>query len=374
MAESINIQTLLPVGEKLKPLLNKSCISEADMKEILNDRGVFIGENSKKNSIPLLTLSILSPKEFEKLQELQKSKEDSVKLRTSKITSLTQENLNEVLPLSLIQVNDVTSSAENFVINTDLDFTMNSPNSMLLEYEISRQDITKDWASSESKYNGRIEVMKDEVSKNITFRNEFTSSETENVNQKIVKTIVKYLKEKGEVSDKETTFEISADKFSNKQRFAYMLAIANDSPNGFLKFEAVKNIEIGPDKDYKKPLPIGANWMEGSVRNIIINSEKGETLENVEYISNVLYHEVLILREIQSQYKFEIGEMCGTCIIEYGFPHYFRKITKGNFFEGRVSKVYFGKNSKSQNVQNATRMILAEFEKLYQVQYENCVK
>ena len=77
--EEINIKTLLPVGEKLKPLLSKSCISEADLKGILAERGVFIGDNSKQMSIPLLTLSIISPKEFEKLQEFQKTKEDSVK-------------------------------------------------------------------------------------------------------------------------------------------------------------------------------------------------------------------------------------------------------------------------------------------------------
>ena len=44
--EEINIKTLLPVGEKLKPLLSKSCISEADLKGILAERGVFIGDNS----------------------------------------------------------------------------------------------------------------------------------------------------------------------------------------------------------------------------------------------------------------------------------------------------------------------------------------
>jgi len=52
--EEINIKTLLPVGEKLKPLLSKSCISEADLKGILAERGVFIGDNSKQMSIPLM--------------------------------------------------------------------------------------------------------------------------------------------------------------------------------------------------------------------------------------------------------------------------------------------------------------------------------
>ena len=98
--EEINIKTLLPVGEKLKPLLSKSCISEADLKGILAERGVFIGDNSKQMSIPLLTLSIISPKEFEKLQEFQKTKEDSVKFRTSKIESSTSYTLNTFMTSS----------------------------------------------------------------------------------------------------------------------------------------------------------------------------------------------------------------------------------------------------------------------------------
>lgn len=166
----------------------------------------------------------------------------------------------------------------------------------------------------------------------------------------------------------------SAKEFSNNQRFMFMLSIANNSPNGFLEFEAVKNIEIGPDRESKQPLPDSAKWMNGSVKNIIINSEKGETLENVEYISDPSYHDVLILRQVQAQYRFEFGEMNGFCIIEYGFPHYFRKYVKGDAFESRLANIYFGKTSKSQNVKNATRLILEEFEKLYQTQYHLCLK
>ena len=42
--EEINIKTLLPVGEKLKPLLSKSCISEADLKGILAERAFIFKE------------------------------------------------------------------------------------------------------------------------------------------------------------------------------------------------------------------------------------------------------------------------------------------------------------------------------------------
>lgn len=86
---------------------------------------------------------------------------------------------------------------------------------------------------------------------------------------------------------------------------------------------------------------------EWKCKKIIINSEKGETLENVECISDSAYHDVLIHRQVQAQYRFEFGEMNGICIIEYGFPHYFRKNVKSDSFESRLANVYFGKTSKS---------------------------
>lgn len=260
--EEINIKTLLPVGEKLKPLLSKSCISESDLKGILAERGVFMGDNSKQMSIPLLTLSIISPKEFEKLQEFQKTKEDSVKFRTSKIESSTNENLNDIVPLSLIEPQKIIDDSSNYTVNTDMQFTMNSENNLVLEYEILREDITKDWANCESKFSGRVEIVKDEKTKEITFRNEFTSSETEVINRKVVKDVVKLLKDKGAVATSDYATELSAKEFNNNQRFMFMLSIANNSPNGFLEFEAVKNIEIGPDRESKQPLPDSAKWME----------------------------------------------------------------------------------------------------------------
>lgn len=369
MGTTLNCQTLLPVGEKLKPLLNKSCISEANMKDILTKRGIFIGGSDKKISIPLLTLSILSPKEFETLQEFQKTKEDSLKIKTSKTVSLTEDNINTIIPLEIIEHKELVDDTNNFKFDTDLGFSIVNPNYLTLDYEIVREDVTKDWASNESRFSARVEVLKDLKSKEITFKSEFTSAETENINYKIIKKLTRHLKDKKEISPNDSIIEISSGKFTNLERFSFMLQLANDSPNGFLRFEAVKNIEIGPDKTFS--MPDEGKWMEGSVRNIIINSEKGQTLENIEYISNPEYHESLILRQIQAQYKFEFGAVKGMCIIEYGFPHYFRTHTKGTSFETSISKIFFSKDSKGENVKSTSRKILSEFQSLYQNKFDN---
>ncbi len=369
MNDTINTDTLLPVGERLKPLLSKSCISESDMKNILAERGVYIGDSDKKSSIPILTLSILSPREFEKLQELQKTKEDSLKTKIIKAKSQSDKNLNNLIPQDLVKIDDLIDEYDCFDFDTDLSFNMDDQNKLVLDYTIIREDVTKDWANNKSRYTGRVEIEKSATQGMICFRNEYTSSETEVINKKIIKMVTNHLQILGEISNKESPFEITSDKFNNIQRFAFMLQLANDSPSGFLSFEAVKNIEIGPDR--KVNMPDNTKWMGGSVKNIIINSEKGKTLENIEYISDKQYHEFLILRKVQAQYKFSFGVLEGQCIVEYGFPHYFRSHVRNHSFEVSVPKIYFSKDSKSENSRNASRFILKEFQDMIQQKYDS---
>lgn len=369
MNDTISTDTLLPVGERLKPLLSKSCISESDMKNILAERGVYIGDSDKKSSIPILTLSILSPREFEKLQELQKTKEDSLKTKIIKAKSQSDKNLNNLIPQDLVKRDDLIDEYDCFDFDTDLSFNMDDQNKLVLDYTIIREDVTKDWANNKSRYTGRVEIEKSATQGMICFRNEYTSSETEVINKKIIKMVTNHLQILGEISNKESPFEITSDKFNNIQRFAFMLQLANDSPSGFLSFEAVKNIEIGPDR--KVNMPDNTKWMGGSVKNIIINSEKGKTLENIEYISDKQYHEFLILRKVQAQYKFSFGVLEGQCIVEYGFPHYFRSHVRNHSFEVSVPKIYFSKDSKSENSRNASRFILKEFQDMIQQKYDS---
>lgn len=47
------------------------------------------------------------------------------------------------MPLSLIEPQKIVDDSSNYTVNTDMQFTMNSENNLVLEYEILREDITK---------------------------------------------------------------------------------------------------------------------------------------------------------------------------------------------------------------------------------------
>lgn len=359
--KKIDIQTLLPVGEKLKPLLNKAVITEADMKNVLRKRGVFIGESNKRKIVPYLTMSLVSPKEFEELQDLQKTKEDSLKFRNKSVECNSSTNLIEVIEVDLIKVDELAKQIDSCNFNTDTNFQLIDSNKMLIEYEISRNDITKDWANAESKFSGRIEIEKCMSTNEIKLLSEYTSVETEEINGEILDMIVKELRDRNEILTDTKVFEIKSSDFTNQERFKFLLSLAKDSLNGLLKFKSVRNIEIGPDKTLKLPSSQSTVILDNSVKNIIINGEKGETLKNIEYVTNETYHKSLILRAIQVEYSFNVVGANGTCIIEYGFPHFFRSYKKSTVFEVTINKLWFAKGSISNNNKSASRKILNEF-------------
>lgn len=365
---TVDIHTLLPVGEKLKPLLNKSAISESDMKNLLKRRGVFLSGSDKKAIVPYLTMSLLSPKEFEELQELQKTKEDALKFRNKSVKSKSDCNLAELIETSLVDVDEIEMLLNDCSFHTDADFKVIDSNKMVVDYEILRSDLNKDWASTESKFNGRVEIVKNVETQEINVISEYTSNETEEINGIILDKVLKTLKEKDEIEEKKI-FELTSDNLSNEERFEFLLSLTQDSPNSILKYKSVRNIEIGPDKTTNLQVAPSTVVFDNSVKNIIINGEKGETLQNIEYVTNKVYHKALILRAVQIEYKFNVVGASGTCIIEYGFPHFFRSYKKSKVFEVTINKLWFDRDSVSSNTKSASRKILNEFNHFYIEKY-----
>ena len=82
-SEVKNMETILPFGNTLKPLVASSNIlSMSDLKGSLAQKGIFISSSSKEDILPLMLTSLLSPTEFENLKEKQKDKESIPKRRS----------------------------------------------------------------------------------------------------------------------------------------------------------------------------------------------------------------------------------------------------------------------------------------------------
>ncbi|AOL28456.1 hypothetical protein ACFC1U_17065 [Bacillus subtilis] len=360
---------LLPNGEKLKPLLKKSVITESDMQKLLKKRGVFNVSKDRKNAVQFLTTTLISPKEFEELQEIQKTKEDNVKVRNTALQSKTKNDLVEVIDTDLIDSEELEKLEDTCTFQTDTALNVENENHLYIEYEVLREDVTLDWAHINRKFSGRIDIIKDVDTGDIRFSSEYTSGETEEINSEIIKKISTSLKEQDEIETSTILAQYSSDKLNNSYRMKFMLALANDIHEENLKFNAVKNIEIGRDKAQQVAMQEAGLLFDDGVRNVIINGEKGETLNNIEYIVNEAYYNFLILRALQVEYKFDYGYAKGVCILEFGFPHFFRKSKKSKEFEVIVNKVFLNKGSRSENIKSVTRKILKDFNSFYQKEF-----
>lgn len=372
---SRDASVLLPNGEKLKPLLKKSVITESDIQKLLKKRGVFNVSKDRKGAVQFLTTTLVSPKEFEELQEIQKTKEDNVKVRNTTLQSKTENALFEVIATDLIDGEDLENIVDTCTFQTDTALNVENENHLYIEYEIQREDITLDWANINRKFLGRIDIIKETDTGEIRFSSEYTSGETEAVNAEIIKRISSTLKEQDEVETSTVLAQYNAEKLNNRSRMRFMLALANDIPGGNLTFNSVKNIEIGRDKTQQVAMERAGLLFDDGVRNVIINGEKGETLNNIDYIVNEDYYDFLILRALQVEYSFDYESAKGVCILEFGFPHFFRKTKKSHEFEVIVNKVYLNnKGNRGENIKSITRKILKDFNSFYQVEYNDTLE
>ena len=95
--KKVNREVLLPYGEKLKPLLNSNTMQSSELKSILNERGIFVTDNNKEKTIPIITKVLLTPKEFERIIETQKTKDEMIKRKTRSIKCNTEKKLADIL-------------------------------------------------------------------------------------------------------------------------------------------------------------------------------------------------------------------------------------------------------------------------------------
>lgn len=296
----INREVLLPYGEKLKPLLNSSTVKSTELKNILNDRGIFIAENSKEKEIPIMTKILLIPNEFEKILETQKTKDETIKRRTRSIKCNTDRSLMDILDNEITEEQLNLSEYRSFKLNSNLEVMPASQdrNSVEIDYSISRDDPTKDWTNQESKFNGKVKVTKNGT--DIDIEMEYTSLETQDVNNKIVSCIKRQLVDKNVVDKDEKIDIITSSKLNNKKRFEFLLNLSDDSETGILIFKQIKNVEFSPDNSQN--LVEDIKWMSERVKNMKLS---GKALNEIKYLQDEQYRDCLKLSEIQSEYSYE---------------------------------------------------------------------
>lgn len=363
LTPTISVESMLPIGTTLRPLLNDSCLSSSDLNNVLKSRGVFIGDSDKKSTIPLLMTMVLSPSEFESLQQNQETKESNPKHRNGQIKSLSTKALAANIGEFEIDIDEIEKLNPDVQLDSPMIFGSKSKNQLELRYNIIRRDLTRDWVRPQSRHTGKVIITKDEKSKEIQICNEYTSKETDDINKKIIQDYIKFMKDKGEIEDKLKT--ISSDEFTNRERFNFILQLAKNNEDNSLEFKEIRDIEIGPDPSNPPRNP--QSIIQENVKKVIIN---GTGLEGNALLTTDEEKDNLILRSIEVAYNFNYNGIRGMCILQFGFMHFFRNQNTSKDFQ--VALRYLRADSGNKTILN--NFVLNGFESLKKLVYEDFKK
>lgn len=320
-----NIKDFLPIGESLRAMISQSFLTSGILKKILNDKGVFIDENDKNKSVPLLMTTILSPKEFRELVDNQVKKEEKFKVNTLTIPCKTDKRLLDIIPVNfsvnkIIEENIVYKPNYKVIGNPQFSNVDGKPNQIQLSYEIERENKTKDWASSKSTHKAVITLEKKDNEINLVLTKSYTSKETNEINEFLLKNLKNHFKNNNVVKEEEDFVRILFKDFTNINRVQFFYSFTNPAIDRALEFVEITDLNAQIDDSVSAPQEI-KEFISG-INNLRIN---GKELQEHIFIKNNSYHDKIVFSSISLKYKFNFNGIIGNCIVEFSFPYYLTK-------------------------------------------------
>ncbi len=363
-----SIDSILPYGAILRPLLNPSNgLGNSDIKKLLLKKGIFIGRNDKDVISSILLCSLLSPKEFEFLQERQKSKEDKIKYKTDHIQwDGNNITIDEALETIHIEENQITPEGTSYSLVGGLPahtIEDNKGDEVHFDFTVIRTDVSKEWCRTDPTFPGKLIIKKGGDGKTLDIITQHTSEETKEISENLKNTIVSQFKLRQYIQPSAKLETISFSSFTNKNRLLLMLGFHDVTTAGTLVFKNVTGLEMGIDPT--QPLPEKINWMKDRVNQLIFS---GKYLQKAEYFELEEYHDCIIVESIQATFEYHFRGIKGTCEIEYGFP----KCLSGRRKQEIEFQVNLGRITKAdQSLKAVEQFILAKFD---QIKHELYIK
>lgn len=346
--QKLNIDTILPFGDNLRPLIaSSSSLSDNDLKNFLAQKGIFVSSTSREIAVPLITMGLLSPLEFEALREKQKDKEASIKRRNREMKWTSDKTLFESMKGVQIPFTDlIPKRSSNYEIRNFERFKPidGNQNHLIATYEIERTDRTKDWAAQHSIHTGVIELQLTDDKKVLKVAMEHTADETHDVNEKSIKFVRDYLVGNNYISN-EKPKRITFSDFDNSSRVKFLLNLLNDAldDSDTFKFKQITDVDISIDTN--QTLPEKIKWMEAKVSNMKF---KGQSLHETDLLKDPEFHSSLIFSGVKASYAFESAASKGTCTFEFGFPSKGNIPTADSEFIYRLSNFTFESENKTK--------------------------
>ncbi|MGU2290131.1 GapS4b family protein [Pseudomonas aeruginosa] len=319
MKSQLDTNSTILAGADLRVLLNSDHISYGEINATLKEKGIYVGENEKSITVPILSATLLTPDNFSRLIEASVDRESQPKVKGSSL-ELVSDSLDWITPLKDSLFEDLswlTSELGNISFVEAPEVIVDSSDSMRIPYKVTKSDYSKDWLQRELRFDGEITIRKKDGTLLLDFSTSHSSKETEVINKKITSNISKILNSARIVTSPEA-HQIKFDSFNNEERIRFFKKLTA----GFGKEIStgdVDNIEINIDSD-GPPLPNDPqiSWMKNSVKRMKID---GERLNDVFLISDEKYYKHYHIQKMDVEYSYLQGVNSGKCKICFLFSN-----------------------------------------------------
>ena len=364
-------QVFMPIGIELQILLNSEHISYGEIQNILKQKGIFVKESAKSKTVPILTATLLTPSEFDRLIESSVVREQKTKIKNSTRLSLQNETTNWIEPLrDNVFSKDFNpfESIENIESNSQLNVIVDSEERIRIPYSIRRNDYSRDYLKRNLEFSGEVIVEQNKGSLTLRCSSSHTSPETEKINKRIISQISRLLKNNNliqENSEKKIIF----GAFSSVERVRFFKRLTGGFAD-ILEKGNIHNMEIKRDLDGPSlPNDPQIAWMKDSVTHLKVDGNK---LNNIFLISNEKYYRYYHVQKLDITYPYFIGANEGNCRLSFYFGNSAIENTKDNAeLVAEFSSITFGRinyDAKKQIEENLKKaidnMLEKEFDKI----------
>lgn len=325
----------VPYGDNLRTFANQSSVPIADIKSILRQRGIFVGNVNKAELVPFLQNTILTPTEFDILVENVRTKEDSFKQITKQIVLTPECQFLFDPTLSEIDIKDyVQKQLPNCKLKQGkLRFYKegDDKNNINLEFEIDRMEFNKSWAKRHNEFRGKVIMKKDDENRcQITLL--YTSKETREIGNHIIRQQISNYKRNGLIDGKSEVKGILFNDFTNEERFAFFYSLTSKMHSEHFQCSDIKDMSVQPAND--SSLNEEIEWM-ANLKNILLN---GQSVNKVFFLKEKKYHKNILIWKVISSFRYHYNGEEGDCILEMEFADLDKNGDKSEF-EMSVSSI-----------------------------------
>ncbi|TWP28832.1 hypothetical protein ETU08_08285 [Apibacter muscae] len=356
---------LLPQGDYIRQLLIKSNVSNSNINQMLREKGVFLGHNEKNNSVPLLMKSIISPRDYEILYNTQKTKEETIKYRTSSIKCSSDFDFTDLLEGNIDLHNLIIERhtyKPNYKIIGNPSFYFENENTAIFEYNIERENILSDWTNNKTYHSGAITLNKiSDVDIQISVQQNSTSKETLEVNNILMNILKEKMQQKSIITSNEDIITVKFNHFNNTSRVKFFYSFLSDF-NIYLEFKSITDIDLYLDESIVSHEDVKIFLDE--IDNLKLN---GKGLQNHLLLRDEKYFPKLIFGSIKLKYKINYKSIEGGAIIDLGFPDYVKNKDENSEFQFSIDLI-LNKQDRQSSIENKIRKKLLDLFEIKKVE------